>query len=466
MKSKFVVKTWASLLLAGASLTPALAWSQGAAGDVVEAGDASVSTSGVEPADGAPSFGVTSVGAAATPASAPAPVAADDAALVAAPEGEAQEAPVVSTPVRQRLAAALNPIPLGTDHVRVGTYVRAAFDSTVNTESNPADYEGFSIRNARIFAEADYDVNDMFGVGAKIEFDFRQGNPQTTDAYASLRFLRDRLQLHVGQLKTAYSLSQMMSDTRRQFGPERENVTSPETLRAWRDRGLRLDVELPVGDGYLIWRTTFGNGDGANDYRNEDSRFVYSTFVDYQPLGEMPLEEADLVRSPLLVSFGGSAWYTPSIGHSEFGIIAPNTSELRYSGHARLKYRGLSLQGEYMGVEMEGDVGSSRVLRRGWYAQAGYVLPAPIWPQIEIVGRFSQVDLDNTRTGFENTTPDFFVAKTRHIEAGANVYFVDHRVKLQLTYRHTDLLEGPSRPATGDRYFGDTITMSLQVGAF
>lgn len=404
------------------------------------------------------------------------PVAASDELPDALPESassstsvdEASEAEAIALAptARERVDRVLRPLPVGSDSVTVGAYIRAAFDATVNTEPNMADYEGFALRNARIFTDAKYDVSENFGVSARIEFDFRQGTPAATDAYVSLRFLNDRLQLHVGQTKTAFSLSQTFSETRRQFAPDRENVISPEMLRGWRDRGVRLDVEAPVGKGVLTWRTSFGNGDGMNDIRNEDSRFLYSTFVDYAPLGKMSFEESDLRNSSLLFAVGGSAWYTPSIANSEFGNVGANTSEIRYSAHGRLRYRGLSVHGEYMGVHVEETIPGQQILRRGWSAQAGYVLPTPGWPQIELLGRFSQTDLDSVRTGFEGTIPDFTVAKTRQIEAGANLFLVDHRVKFQLLYRHTDLLEGPERSVTGDRFFGDTVTLSLQVGAF
>lgn len=394
-------------------------------------------------------------------------VPADEASSVAASTGPVPDADVsASASLRRRVDARLGPIRVAGDHLTLGGYVHTAFDATKNTESNPNDFEGFALRASRLMAATAFDLTDNVGVGMKVELDFQQGGVTATDAYATLNFLDDRLSLRVGQFKTAYSLSQLTGDTERQFARPRAGAPTADRLDGYRDRGFRLDVNVDAGPVHITSFTSVSNGDGANVNRNVDSRFLYATFLDVAPLGKVSLDEADLANSPFGFGLGGSLWYTPEVAATEFGIAGRGESETRFAVHARLKYRGLSLRGEYLAAHGEKALGGDQILRRGWYAQAGYVLPWVRWPQLEVVARVQQVDLNDTLTGFEATNPDFEVAKTRRIEAGLNLYLVDHRIKLQVLYRHTEILEGPLLAPTGDRYFGDDVTVGLQVGAF
>lgn len=371
-----------------------------------------------------------------------------------------------TAPLHERVGERLQPLTLGKDYLTLGGYLYTAFDAAGNTESNPNDFEGFALRASRIMATSAFDLTEKVNIGLKIELDFHQGGATATDAYATVNFLQNRLSLRVGQFKTAYSLAQLTSDTERQFARPRVGAPTADRLDGYRDRGIRLDLAFDAGPVHITSMSSVTNGDGPNVNRNVDSRFLYSTFLDIAPLGKLSMGEADLTNSDFGFAFGGSAWYTPEVASTEFGMAGRGESEVRYAVHGRMKYRGLSLRGEYMASHGEKTPGADQILRRGWYAQAGYVLPWVKWPQLEVVTRIQQVDLNDTLTGFETPNPDFEVTKTRRFEAGLNAYLVDHRIKLQLLYRRAELLEGPGRAPTGDRYFGDEITVGLQVGAF
>lgn len=397
--------------------------------------------------------------------------AADDAYLTApesAEEGADAAADVdeEKEPLLDRMSSRLRPLSLGDDYVTLGGYVSPVFDAVGNTEADTNDYEGFALRTSRVIVTTNYDFNENFSAGAKIELDFLSGGVTTTDAYAQMEFWKKRIRFSAGQMKTAFSLSQLTSDSSRQFARGRGLSPTASRLQGYRDRGLRLDVSVPIGQTHLTWIASVSNGEGMNVNRNVDSRLLYSTFLDFAPLGELSMGEADLENSPFRFAVGGSAWHTPNVSASEFGFAGRGSAETRYALHGRLKFRGLSVRGEYLASHSEKMPGQDQILRRGWYAQAGYVLPWLDWPQIELVARVEQVDLNDLLTGFETSTTDFEVTKLRRFELGANAYLLDHRIKVMAVYRRVTPLEGPNRAANGERHFGDEFTIGMQFGAF
>lgn len=413
------------------------------------------------------------------PASAPAPRVDDapvaepverrETALAVAPaevEGDAHVDEATQAPLRERVSDRLRPLSLGEDYVTLGGYVSPVFDYVGNTEGNANDYDGFALRTSRLIVTTNYDFNENFSAGARVELDFLSGGVSTTDAYAQMEFWQKRIRFSAGQMKTAFSLSQLTSDAGRQFAHGRGLTPSSSRLRGFRDRGIRLDLNLPVGIGHLTWIMSVTNGDGLNVNRNVDSRFLYSTFIDYAPLGELGMDEPDLNNSAFRFGVGGSAWHTPQVSASEFGFAGRGVAETRYAVHGRLKVRGLSLRGEYMASHGEKIPDEDQILRRGWYAQAGYVLPWLDWPQLEVVARFEQVDLNNLLTGFESDPLDLENAKLRRFELGLNAYLVDHRIKAMAVYRRVAVIEGSNRGPSGDRHLGDEFTIGLQFGAF
>ena len=372
---------------------------------------------------------------------------------------------------RERLHQMLQPLGPESRVFSVGGYIQPSFEYTGDTPFNPNDYDGFNFRATRLFARARYSlIEDQLTVGARVELDFAEGNAVIKDLFGTVGLWGDRLLLDFGQSKMAYSQFLLTGDGVRQFALPRNFEPNFGRLAGYRDRGVRARLNVPIGQAHLTWFVSLMNGEGENVNRNQDSRFLYSTFLEIAPLGRMSMDEPDLLRGPLRVAGGGSLAYTPSIGASTFGNPGVNNSELRYGVHGRLSYRGLAVRGEYLGIAQERpEDGSPQVHRRGWYVQAGYILPWIDWPAIELVSRVQQFDLDTTRDGFESAATGliiFDVVATRRYEVGVGAYLLDHRLKAQVLYRVTQLLEGNPTDTNGNRLIGDSLFFTLQFGAF
>lgn len=396
-----------------------------------------------------------------------------DVAAVSSEEARAtEESATAEASPREKLSRALRPVGPNSRVFEVGGYIQPSFEYTADTDFNPNDFDGFNFRATRLFARSYYEVApEKLSVGARVELDFAQGNAIIKDLFGSVGLFKDRIFIDLGQAKMAFSQFLLAGDGVRQFALPRPVEPNIGRLAATRDRGARVRLSLPLGRAHLNWFASVTNGGGENVNRNQDSKFIYATFAEVAPLGAITLNEADLDRSPLRFAAGGSFGYTPSIESSTFGNPGVDNKEVRYALHARLVYRGLSARGEYLSVKQgaPGD-GSPGPLRKGWYAQAGYILPWLEWPAIELVARVQQFDLDGTRDGFEDTAAtglvNYDVTGTRRFEVGVNLYVLDHRFKAQLTYRVTQLTEGLPKDTAGNRLIGDSIFLTVQFGAF
>lgn len=389
-----------------------------------------------------------------------------------APVGQLEADPAGGQTALQMLDARLRPFESPQSLFTLGGYIQPSFEGTFDSDADANDYDGFYFRNSRLIAALNHELTDHFAYGAKIELEFQRGTPQIVDLYGQLDFIDRMISVKVGQFKVAFSLSQLTSDGRRQFALSRSGETNVFALNGFRDRGIRLDFNFDTGPVAWTLMTSLTNGDGPNDIRNDDQRFLYAAFLDIAPLGRFTLDEPDLANSPFRIGFGGSVWGTDSIGNDEFGLSA-GLGEARAAGHVRVHFRGLSLRGEYLWARRSGPDGISggETYRRGFYAQAGYVLPWIDWPQLEVSFRFQNYDLDNNQSGSEGVTTDLSalditVADTNRYEVGLAAYILDHRLKVQAIYRITDLQEGFTTDENGDRVLGDAVLVNLQVGAF
>lgn len=367
--------------------------------------------------------------------------------------------------------------------LKMGAYFQPAFVAQGNTEFNTNDAEGFEFRNARLTGEGTLPINELLSSSLHFQFDVATGVFLVRDLYGSLHLGDDWVVLDVGQAKAPFLISSMVSEATLQFPTPPMGI---HRMAYGRDRGIRLRGQLAPGGVHLGWAGAIQNGEGATVTSNSDSQFLYIGRFEIGPLGNVPLAEPDLANSPFRFVIGSAVGTTRSTSRNTLGLSDVGGEETRFEGDIRLHFRGLSARAEWLRAWMhpKGTTGSFQ--RSGVAVQAGYVLPLPWKTKFEVVGRFEQSDVNDKEDGLVPiaqgggqgaddieslggraagvafSVPDN--AEVRRIEVGANVYIIDHRLKLQASYVLTDYLEGPKTEGGGHPIVGDLFQLQLQFG--
>lgn len=372
------------------------------------------------------------------------------------------------------------PLKIGEDVFTLGGYLQPAYKHVMDTSFNNEDTDGFIIRNARLTAKAAYEFNSWFAMQARFNFDVSQGAFLVKDIAGSLIFLKRAIMLDVGQFKVPYSLLELTPESDMQFAMNAQI----SRLALGRDRGIQLAGEIDAGANvWLAYQFGIFNGEGSNALENTDSKFMYTGRFEIAPLGPLSLSEADLENSDIRLGLSGGFVYIPSVARQDLGKGDLEAEEWRYNGALRLKFKGLSLRGEYLGASVNlkdpeagvvTDDSNKDYKRYAFYAQAGYVLPFPWFktPKFELVFRYDQSDINDEQDGYtvdaqgERQYILWDYSELRHIDVGANMYVFDNRLKLSFLYRLTDLLEGPKTNSSGGVLLGDAIFVMMQLGWF
>ncbi len=370
------------------------------------------------------------------------------------------------------------PLKVGEDVFALGGYIQPAYKHIMDTNFNNEDSDGFIFKNARLTARAAYEFNSWFAMQAKFNFDVSQGAFLVRDIVGSLIFLKRALMLDVGQFKVPYSLLELTPESDLQFAMPAQI----SRVALGRDRGLQLSGEIDAGSNvWLAYQLGVFNGEGANALENTDSKFMYAARFEIAPLGPLSMGEADLEKSDIRFGLSGGFVYIPSVARQDLGKGDLEAKEWRYNGALRLKFKGLSLRGEYLGAKVDlkdpeagsaAAAGSKDYKRYAFYAQAGYVLPFPWFntPKFELVFRYDQSDINDEQDGWTVDAQGnkqyilWDYSELRHIDVGANMYVFDNRLKFSFLYRLTDFLEGPKTDSNGDVLLGDSIFVMMQIG--
>lgn len=446
-------------------------------GDGTEAGDADGSDPAVDRPQGPPAPESPPV-----PEPPPAPEVPEASEATAVTEGAAGDELAVTTTrpgdaslvedgdeaPGDHVPSFLRALRLGGDSLMIGGYIQPGFFYQADTEFNQDDQDGFDFANARLTGRGDLDLWYGLGAGFRFNFDVNQGNFSVRDVYGILSWAQDEvaegaprptarvdaIAVDAGQLKQPFGLSLLQSEAKLQFP-----LSTPIRIIAFgRDQGARLRAQVELGPVWIRLMGMVANGEGGfRQRRNLDNRFQYTARIDVAPFGEMELSEGELKDRDFQLTVGGNIGHTPSLGKG-LGLGDVGAREERYGGDLRMWFRGASLRGEFIYGQRAENGGARGFGRYAVSVQGGYVLPLPLaYPQFEPVLRYVQYDVNNRSDGVEGT--DYIIDNTRVrvIEPGLNIYLFEHAAKLLMSYRLTDLLEGPRTDENGDVIIGDAF---------
>lgn len=360
----------------------------------------------------------------------------------------------------------LSPIKLAGEWLKLGVYAQFGWEHTMNTEINPNDQDGFVFKSIRVSAGGQYVPISWFTAKYALSFEAANGAFQLKDAAGTLSFLKDAVSLVFGQFKVPFSAVDQVSEAKLQF--PLLTLLTRQTFS--RDRGIAIKGKLDLKPLWLSYSFGVFNGEGANVASNADSDYLYAGRIEVAPLGAVTDDEPDLEDSDFKFLLGGSFAHAPSIGRKDLNQFDLGGEETRWSANFKLKFKGLSAGGEYIGASVSPKVGGD-YCRYAFSAQAGYVLPLPWfeWPKFELVFRYSQGDVNDLQDGWSEDstgkkTYAWDMTEVRNIDLGANVYVLSHRLKFGFMYRFTDFLEGPKTDVNGDVLYGDYLIFTAQIG--
>ncbi len=276
-----------------------------------------------------------------------------------------------------------------------------------------------------------------------LQANFAKGNtPQILDdAWLNYRFINE-VQLKAGQFKTPFARQELISDANQQF-VDRSIVV--DAFKQGRDIGALLNGK--IADGLLYYNVGVYGGLGQSVARATNDN-LFAARVAVNPLGDVAYTESDLdySKKPLL-SIGANYFRntlkrTTSAGTTSFEGAAANNASSKgwlgstagrnfittadnqkvdvdsYGTDAVFKWRGISVQGEYLLGQAENHSNGKLLRAHGFYTQAGYTI---IPGKLEAAIRYSYLD------------PNRDVTNDHQIETiGAVSYYFDkHNLKVQ-----------------------------------
>jgi len=272
--------------------------------------------------------------------------------------------------------------------------------------------------------------------------------------------LLDEAQCRFGQNKVQFGRQWITSTSNKQFVDD-----SPVTSAFAPGYDTGIEIHGKVAQGLFAYSLGGYGGVGQNTYR-ANSNNAFNVRLAVNPLGDMPYSEADLedTEKPLL-SLGANYYFNtldgtagggtaglesnnlnfvktisgtnPFSGPGWFGMgnsstvtttatrrinNTPESVDFTTAGFdAAFKWRGLSLQGEYMFGQADGKASNNTIRAQGFYAQAGYfVIPK----HLELAARYSYVDPNR------DVSNDLWVETT----GAVSWYFIGHNLKVQADY--------------------------------
>lgn len=287
--------------------------------------------------------------------------------------------------------------------------------------------------------------------------------PILDDAFVNYRLI-DALSAQIGQSKTPYSREELYNDGLIDFT---ERATAVDAFKPGRDIGA--GALGSIAGGRLTYMAGVFNGAGQSTLRTSDHVMPVVRIV-VNPVGEMGAGEPDLEghESPALsVGVDGFTNTLRRIGDNLFESGVPNyASPVGWLGRnarlfaagedvfvesasadVQLKWKGLTVQGEYFAGRAEGDTSGVVLRAYGWYGQACYLV---VPHKVDLAVRYSLVNADRDAPDDTNSV----------VTAGTAWYVRQSNVKLQFEYSKTRRQRASNGPAN-DQLFRFQVQLML-----
>jgi phosphate-selective porin OprO/OprP len=234
--------------------------------------------------------------------------------------------------------------------------------------------------------------------------------------------------IRFGQFKAPYGRQQLTSSGSQQFV---DRADTDARYNPGRETGISLWGKSTSNK--LEWRAMASNGNGRSQTLNDNTKFLYSARLMWQPTGAVALgtwasgglwTEGDLETSDRpFFAFAGNFLKNDRRG----ATTAVDLDDTQWSGDVIYKRKGFGLVGEYHYRNSRPETGAE-FKDKGWMAQASYAFksktgPAAFW---EIAARYGEIDPSDLRGG----------DKRKEFGGAINYYYNRHNLKVQADFRN------------------------------
>jgi phosphate-selective porin OprO/OprP len=239
---------------------------------------------------------------------------------------------------------------------------------------------------------------------------------------------KQNFMIRFGQFKAPYGRQQLTSSGSQQFVDRAE---TDARYNPGRETGIALWGK--TSSNKLEWRAMASNGNGRSQTLNDNTRFLYTARLMWQPSGALPLGtwasgalwtegDLDTIDRPFFAIAGNLLK-----NDKHLTTTAVDTDDTAWSGDVIWKRKGIGLVAEYHHKKLHPETGGD-FRDSGWVAQASYAWktslgPAAFW---EVAGRYSEIDPSNLRGG----------DKRKEIGGALSYYYNRHNLKVQADFRN------------------------------
>jgi len=239
---------------------------------------------------------------------------------------------------------------------------------------------------------------------------------------------KQNFMLRFGQFKAPYGRQQLTSSGSQQFVDRAETDARYNPAR---ETGIALWGKN--ASNKLEWRAMASNGNGRTQTTNDNTRFLYTARLMWQPSGALPLGtwasgalwtegELDTLDRPFFAVAGNFLK-----NDKRNSTTAVDTDDTQWSADFIWKRKGFGAVGEYHYKDARPETGST-FKDKGWVVQGSYAWknksgPAAFW---EIAGRYSEIDPSDLRGGDKRT----------EVGGALSYYYNRHNLKMQADFRN------------------------------
>lgn len=302
---------------------------------------------------------------------------------------------------------------------RLRTFLQPRYQWTDPRGGDGEETSSFYLRRVRVSAQGEV---PHFDARCELQIELHDRGdaeePASTsllDAFVELP-LADQVTLRLGQFSTRLA-RQFVNSARMLQLPDRSVATNFFSLE--RQAGAHLAVKV----GRTELSAGIFNGESPGEGRNrggEDTHHTGIVTVRRHLIGEMnPFIEGDIPWSESLAVNVGSGYAASGIE----GALDDYTDH-SVSADLNLKYRGLSLHGEWFSRWYGSETADTA---HGYYVQAGYFI---VPNRLEIAARFAEVRCDAMAESEECSGG----RDLRELTTGINYYLNGHALKAQLAH--------------------------------